>query len=151
MGADVYAISHSASKREDAKKLGATDLLESKDPKTLLKNHANSFDLILSTSFQADLDPSELFLPLLKPRGVLSVVGLPEEPLRPMRAQALLGRSIAGSLIGSPQEISDMLELAVKNDIKPWIEKRPLSQASQALQDMENGKAKYRYVLIPGQ
>lgn len=41
-----------------------------------------------------------------------------------------------------------MLEFAAKNDIHPWIEERPLKDANRAIIDMENGDARYRYVLV---
>ena len=60
----------------------------------------------------------------------------------------LNGVKIGGSLIGSPGEIADMLQLAVDKDIKPWVETLPLTEANKAIVDMEEGKARYRYVLV---
>lgn len=60
-------------------------------------------------------------------------------------------RQLAGSLIGSPSEIREMLDLAVKHNIRPWVEERPMSEANNAVVDMVNGKARYRYVLVNGQ
>jgi alcohol dehydrogenase (NADP+) len=54
---------------------------------------------------------------------------------------------IAGSLIGSPKEIREMLQLAAEQKVKPWINKRPMSEANQAVVDFEEGKPRYRYVL----
>lgn len=58
------------------------------------------------------------------------------------------GFKVSGSAIGSPKEIEDMLHLAVELGIKPWVELRPLEDANQAIVDMEEGKARYRYVLV---
>lgn len=58
------------------------------------------------------------------------------------------GFKVSGSAIGSPQEIEEMLHLAVELAIKPWVEMRPLEDANQAIVDMEEGKARYRYVLV---
>jgi len=55
---------------------------------------------------------------------------------------------LSGSLIGSPKDIEEMLQLAVEKNVKPWVEKRPMEDANQAVVDMENGKARYRYVLV---
>ena len=53
-----------------------------------------------------------------------------------------------GSLIGSPSEIREMLELAAEKKIKSWVQERPMKDANQAVVDMNDGKARYRYVLM---
>jgi alcohol dehydrogenase (NADP+) len=58
------------------------------------------------------------------------------------------GIKIGGSAIGSPREIEEMLQFAVDKKIKPWIEKRPMKDANQAIIDMQAGNARYRYVLV---
>lgn len=58
------------------------------------------------------------------------------------------GVKMTGSSIGSPAEIEEMLEFAAEKGIRPWIEERPMSTADQTIRDMEDGKAKYRYVLV---
>jgi alcohol dehydrogenase (NADP+) len=55
---------------------------------------------------------------------------------------------VGGSAIGSPEEIREMLQLAAERKIKPWVETRPMKDANQAVQDLEAGKARYRYVLV---
>ena len=55
---------------------------------------------------------------------------------------------MGGSSIGSPADISDMLDFAVKNSIHPFIQERPMKDANQAVIDMENGDARYRFVLV---
>lgn len=69
--------------------------------------------------------------------------------LPPINAFALIGNGIkvGGSAIGSPAEISEMLELTAEKGIKPWIQERPMKDANQAVIDMVDGKARYRYVL----
>lgn len=57
---------------------------------------------------------------------------------------------IQGGLIGSPEEIVEMLQFAAEKHIKPWVETRPLDEANQTIIDMGNGKAKYKYVLVNG-
>ncbi|KAG9557747.1 hypothetical protein KCU71_g10676, partial [Aureobasidium melanogenum] len=51
------------------------------------------------------------------------------------------------SLIGTPQEIEEMLQLAADKGIKPWIEVRPMKEANQAIIDFEEGLPRYRFVL----
>ena len=41
-----------------------------------------------------------------------------------------------------------MLQLAADQKIKPWIQERPLKDANKVVVDMEEGKARYRYVLV---
>lgn len=76
-------------------------------------------------------------------------VGAPEEPL-PLSVFSLIPsrKRLAGSLIGSPKEIRDMFQLAADRNVKPWVEKRPMRDANQAILDMEAGKPRFRYVLV---
>lgn len=60
----------------------------------------------------------------------------------------LSGIKIGGSAVGSPREISEMLQLAADKKIKSWVQERPLKDANQAIIDMEDGKARFRYVLV---
>jgi len=55
---------------------------------------------------------------------------------------------IGGSAIGSPKEIREMLDLAAAKGVHPWINKKPLDQANQAVVDFEAGKPRYRFVLV---
>ena len=63
----------------------------------------------------------------------------------------MANRQVAGSLIGSPNEIREMLDLAAKHNIRPWIEERPMSEANSAVVDMSKGAARFRYVLVNDQ
>jgi alcohol dehydrogenase (NADP+) len=60
----------------------------------------------------------------------------------------MAGIKVGGSAIGTPDEIREMLELAATTQIKPWVELRPLKEANQAVIDMQEGKAHFRYVLV---
>lgn len=176
LGAETFALSTSKSKEEDCKAMGADGVLVTKDASALLKEYAGTFDLLLGTSFAPDMPFDTLYMPLLKPRGHIIQVGLPEERLPGIQPQAILGKSITGSLIGSPADIKEMFEIAVKHNVKPWIQERPMSDAQQAVQgeltknatlvtrqlisvffflffllDMHEGKARYRYVLVNDQ
>ncbi len=70
--------------------------------------------------------------------------------LPPINAFTLLanGIKIGGSGIGSPAEIREMLQFAADKNIRPWVQTRPLKDANQAIIDMAEGKARYRYVLV---
>lgn len=56
--------------------------------------------------------------------------------------------TIAGSIIGSPKQIEDMLQLAASHKVKAWIQERPMKDANQAVVDMDQGKARYRICLV---
>ena len=94
--------------------------------------------------------PLEQYLMLLRTKGTFIQVGAPEDRLPAFNAFSLIakGCKIGGSAIGAPHEIEEMLELTAKKGVKPWIQKRPLKDANQAVVDMGAGKARYRHVLV---
>ncbi|KAH6885363.1 zinc-binding dehydrogenase [Thelonectria olida] len=151
LGADkVVGISRKASKRDDVLALGADEYIATDDDEDWDKKHARSLDLIISTVSSAKM-PLTGYLTLLKIDGTLIQVGAPDGGnLPPVNAFNLLGGGvkIGGSGIGSPDEIREMLELVVEKNVKPWVEKRPLQDANQAIVDLEEGKPRYRYVLV---
>ena len=59
----------------------------------------------------------------------------------------LLGARIGGSIIGSRKQIENIVQLAVKSEVKPWVQARPMRKANQAVVDLEKRNARYRYVL----
>jgi alcohol dehydrogenase (NADP+) len=150
LGADkVVAISRKAGKREDSLKLGADMYIATDDDKDWAKTNGRSLDLIVSTVSSAKMPMTE-YLSLLKVGGTFVQVGAPDGgELPPISAFSLIMNSIkvAGSGIGAPWEIKEMLELAAEKNIKPWVQKRPITEANKAIVDMEEGKARYRYVL----
>ena len=90
------------------------------------------------------------YVDLLKVRGTFIQVGNPEDGSLAIPAGVLImrGAKMGGSLIGSPSDLRDMLQLAADKKIQPWIEERPMKDANQVIQDMTAGKARYRYVLV---
>lgn len=150
LGADkVVAISRSHAKKEDAKKIGADDFIATNDDKEWATHHARSLDLIVSTVSSPSM-PLEQYLMLLRTNGQFIQVGAPEDRLPAFNAFSLIakGCKIGGSAIGAPHEIEEMLELTAEKGVKPWIQKRPMKEANQAVVDMSEGKARYRYVLV---
>lgn len=149
LGADhVTAISRNTSKKADCEKLGADGFIAT-DEKDWESKHAKTLDLIVCTANSPKM-PLTGYLGLLKTHGTFVIVGAPEDALPPFNAFALIGSgaSITGSLIGPPGQIEEMLALAVKKNIRGWIEERPMKDANQAIQDMEANKARFRYVLV---
>jgi alcohol dehydrogenase (NADP+) len=94
--------------------------------------------------------PLNDYLSLLRTDGTLIQVGNPDDGLLAVPAPALIMRraTLAGSMIGSPGEIREMLQFAVDKKVTPRIQERPMKDANQAIVDMENGSARYRYVLV---
>lgn len=93
--------------------------------------------------------PIDGYIALLKTGGTLAQVGGPEEPI-PLNCGALIygNKRIAGSLIANRSRIVEALQLAADKAITPLVQVRPMAEANQALVDMEDGKARYRYVLV---
>lgn len=151
LGADrVVGISRKASKRGDVMKLGVDQYIATEDEPGWSTKNRRTLDLIVSTVSSAKM-PLEEYLLLLKSGGTFIQVGAPDGGnLPPINAFTLIanGIKVGGSAIGSPQDIEDMLKLAVEKDIKPWTETRPLKDANQVVLDMKEGKARYRYVLV---
>lgn len=88
------------------------------------------------------------YLGLLRTNGSLVQVGLPDDgtlsaPIRPLMRRL----KVESSLVGSPDEIREMLQLVADNGVHPWIEEIPMKDANRAIVEMEAGKARYRYVL----
>ncbi|KIV93902.1 hypothetical protein PV10_05078 [Exophiala mesophila] len=145
---EVVGISRRESKRQEALDLGCTDYIATAEDEGWEAKNARRFDIIISTVSSPKM-PFADYLGMLRLEGILVQIGLPEGEL-PFRASSLTGarRRVAGSFIGSPREIREMLQLAVDKDIKPWVETRPMSEANQAIVDFEAGKPRFRYVLV---
>lgn len=93
--------------------------------------------------------PFAEYLSLLRLGGTFVQLGAPDGPL-PLPAFPMIQNriSVTGSGIGSPTEIREMMDLAVKMNVKPWVSCRPMKEANEAMVDFDDGKAKYRYVLV---
>lgn len=80
--------------------------------------------------------------------GVFVQLVAPDDPLT-LNAFTLIRSKVhlTGSYIGSRKDIREMFELAAAKKIEPWVQLRPMQGANEAIMDMENGLARYRYVL----
>ncbi|MCC5792354.1 MAG: NAD(P)-dependent alcohol dehydrogenase [Legionellaceae bacterium] len=145
MGADVFVFTHSAHKVQDAMDLGAHGVILSTDPQQMSR-HANSFDYILDT-VSAKHDISRYF-ELLKSHAELTQVGLPDEPvevsLMPLVFKKL---TFSGSLIGGIKETQEMLDFCAKHDITADVELIQLPQVNEAMERLQKGDVKYRFVI----
>ncbi|WP_438393744.1 NAD(P)-dependent alcohol dehydrogenase [Caballeronia sp. DA-9] len=146
LGAHVVLFTTSQSKVEDAKRLGAHDVVISKDPDQMAK-HANSFDYILNTvAASHDLDA---FVTLLKRDGAMTLVGVPEHPHPSPSIGNLIfkRRSLAGSLIGGIEETQEMLDFCGKHGITSDIEMIRMDEINTAYDRMLKSDVKYRFVI----
>jgi uncharacterized zinc-type alcohol dehydrogenase-like protein len=144
-GCDVTAFTSSAAKADEAKQMGAHRVIDTHSAGEL-KKAAGSFDLILST-VNANLDWGA-YTRALGPKGRLNVVGVVPAPI-PVSALELLmaQRSVSGSPSGPPTSVNKMLEFCARHKIEPVTEEFPMSKANEALEHLEQGKARYRIVL----
>ena len=146
LGAKTVLFTTSPGKVEDGKKLGADDVVISKNADEMAK-HARSFDLIVSTvAVSHDLNP---FIDLLKRDGSLVLVGVPEhEHKSPGVFNLIFGRrSLAGSGIGGIPETQEMLDYCGKNNITSDIELIKPDYINTAYERMLKGDVKYRFVI----
>jgi uncharacterized zinc-type alcohol dehydrogenase-like protein len=145
MGAEVVLITTSPKKAEDAKRLGAKDVLVSTEP-TQLAKHQSSFDFIIDT-VSADHDINAL-LDLLRLDGTLVLVGAPEKPLPVHPFSVIMSRRrLAGSLIGGIAETQEMLDFCGEHGIVSDVELIPIQQINDAYERMLKGDVRYRFVI----
>ncbi|SCA64115.1 NADP-dependent alcohol dehydrogenase C 2 [Chlamydiales bacterium SCGC AG-110-P3] len=145
MGAHVVLITHSKGKKEDAKRLGASEVLLSSD-QAEMEAATNSLDFILDTvSANHDLN---LYLSLLKRSGTMVLVGAPPDPA-PVAAFNLIfqRRQLAGSLIGGLKETQEMLDFCGKHNIVCDVEMIKMEQINEAYDRMMKSDVKYRFVI----
>jgi len=144
-GAHVVQFTTSASKIEDAKRLGADEVVLSKDADAMAK-HAASFDFILdAVSAPHDLNA---YLQLLKLDGTLCLVGLSEEQL-PVAPFSLTSYrvALAGSNIGGMKETQEMLDYCAEHDIVSDVEVVSIHQLGEAYERVVKGDVKYRFAI----
>jgi uncharacterized zinc-type alcohol dehydrogenase-like protein len=145
MGAHVVQFTTSPSKAEDAKKLGADEVVISKDADAMAKQ-AGTFDFILDC-VSAPHDMNAL-LNLLRLNGTLCSVGLPEEPLSVAPFAILANRrSLSGSMIGGMTETQEMLDYCADHNIVSDIELTSIDKLAEAYDRVVKGDVKYRFVI----
>jgi uncharacterized zinc-type alcohol dehydrogenase-like protein len=144
-GAHVVLFTTSPNKKDDALRLGAKEIIVTKDPSEMEK-HVNSFDFILDcVSAEHNVNS---YLNLLKRDGTLCLVGAPEKPL-PVESFSLIfkRRQFAGSLIGGIPETQEMLDFCGKHNIVSDVEVIPIQKINEAYERMLKSDVKYRFVI----
>ena len=145
MGAHVVVITTSTSKVEDAKRLGADEVILSTD-EAQMNAHAGTFHFMLDcVSAQHDINA---YLRLLKRDGSLTLVGAPEHPL-PVAPFSLIParKSFSGSMIGGIVETQEMLDFCGKHNITSDIELIRMQDINDAYEWLLKGDVKYRFVI----
>lgn len=148
LGAHVVVFTTTESKREDALRLGAHEVVNSRQHEEMMK-HAGSFDFILDT-VSADHDINA-YIVLLRRDGNLTLVGAPDKPLGVSSFALLFGRrSLSGSLIGGIAETQEMLDFCGKHGITSDVEVIPAQQIDEAYERLLRSDVKYRFSIDMG-
>ena len=146
MGAHVVLFTTSPDKQADALRLGANEVVISKDPKQMAA-HADTFDFILNTV--AAPHSLDAFLVLLKREGTMTLVGAPASPHPSPQVFNLImkRRHLAGSLIGGIKETQEMLDFCAEHGITSDIEMIKIQDIDTAYERMLKSDVKYRFVI----
>lgn len=145
MGAYTVMITSSPQKSQDAKRLGADNVLLSND-ETAMEKWAGKFDFLLNTIPVAhDINP---YIGLLKFDSTMCMVGALDEFKSLQTFPMLLGRkTVAGSLIGGIKETQEMLDFCGRENITSDVEVISMQEINDAYTKIENAKVKYRFVI----
>jgi uncharacterized zinc-type alcohol dehydrogenase-like protein len=143
LGAHVVVFTTSAGKKEDALRLGADEVVISRNSGEMQK-HAGSFDFILDT-VSADHDINS-YMQLLRRDGNLTLVGAPEKPLAVSAFSLIFGRrSLSGSLIGGIAETQEMLAFCGAHSVTSDVEVIPIQKVNEAYERLLKADVKYRF------
>ncbi|MDQ4147565.1 MAG: NAD(P)-dependent alcohol dehydrogenase, partial [Pseudomonadota bacterium] len=143
LGAHVVVFTTSPNKKEDALRLGADEVVVSRNTDEM-KKHTGSFDFILN-AVSADHDINT-YINLLRRDGTLTLVGAPEKPLAVSAFGLLFGRrSLSGSPIGGIRETQEMLDFCGAHNITADIEVIPIQKVNEAYERLLKSDVKYRF------
>jgi alcohol dehydrogenase (NADP+) len=143
LGAHTVVFTTSPSKKDDAFRLGADEVVISRNADEMAK-HVCSFDFILdAVAAEHDINA---YINLLRRDGNLTMVGAPEKPL-PVSVFGLLfaRRSFSGSLIGGIAETQEMLDFCGKHNITSDVEVIPIQKLNEAYERLAKSDVKYRF------
>lgn len=145
MGAEVTVLSTSDNKEADAKRLGATHFVNSKNEEKM-KALRSTFDFILNTVSAPN--SYDMYLQLLKTDGAMVLVGAPPTPSAITGFSLIMQRrTLAGSLIGGIRETQEMLDFCAEHNIVSDVEVIPMDKINEAYERMLKNDVKYRFVI----
>jgi alcohol dehydrogenase (NADP+) len=143
LGAHVVVFTTSPNKKDDGRRLGADDVVVSRNADEMQK-HNESFDFILD-AVSADHDISA-YLNLLRRDGNIVLVGAPEKPLPVSAFGLIMGRrSLSGSMIGGIPETQEMLDFCGQHNITADVEVIPIQKVNEAYERLLKSDVKYRF------
>lgn len=144
-GCEVTAFTSSAEKAEEARRLGAHNVLDSRDDSELEKAQGSLNFIINTTNVNLNW---EAYASMLAPKGRLHTVGAVPDPIALQVFPMLVGqKSLSASPLGSPATILDMLVFCSRHNITPITELYKMSDVNLAMQHLRDGEAHYRVVL----
>ena len=143
LGAHVVVFTTSPNKKEDALRLGADEVVISRNTEEMRK-HKGSFDFILdAVSAEHDINS---YIRLLRRDGNITVVGAPDKPFAVPAFNLISKRvSISGSPIGGIAETQEMLDFCGKHNITSDVEVIPIQKVNEAYQRLLKSDVKYRF------
>lgn len=145
MGAEVVAFTTSETKFAEAKRLGADEVVLSKDKNQMAAYKGKLHFILDAVSAEHDINA---YLNLLRVDGSLALVGAPEHPLPVAAFSVIMGRkSFAGSMIGGIAETQEMLDFCAEHNIVADIEMIDIDQINEAYERLLKGDVKYRFVI----
>jgi uncharacterized zinc-type alcohol dehydrogenase-like protein len=143
MGAHTVIFTTSPNKIDDAIRLGADEVVLSRDSNQMQK-HTGSFDFILD-AVSADHDINA-YINLLTRDGNMTLVGAPEKPLSLVSFALIMGRrSVSGSPIGGLAETQEMLDFCGQHNITSDVEVIAIQQVNEAYERLLKADVKYRF------
>jgi uncharacterized zinc-type alcohol dehydrogenase-like protein len=143
LGAQVVVFTTSPKKKEDALRLGADEVVVSRNADEM-QRHVGSFDFILD-AVSADHDINA-YLALLRRDGHLTLVGAPQKPLAVSAFNLIMGRrSLSGSPIGGIPETQEMLDFCGQHNITSDVEVIPMQKVNEAYERLLKSDVKYRF------
>jgi uncharacterized zinc-type alcohol dehydrogenase-like protein len=142
MGAEVFAISTSPDKEDQARKFGTHHFIVSTEPEQI-RGVAGSLDVLLSTA-TSNLDCSAR-LAMLRPNGL----GVPSRAVPSSVGSTLImdQRVFSANVVGTTQQIAEMLRFAALHNVRPAVEVLPMDQVNLALENVRRNQSRYRIVL----
>ena len=145
LGAEVTVLSHSASKKIDAQRLGAVDFVLFNE-EGAIEQLANQFDFILDTVSAPHTADDQLSM--LKTDGTLILVGAPDLPTS-VGAFSLIAkrRRMVGSLIGGIKETQEMLDYCSEHGITSDVEVIPIQDVNEAYERVVRGDVRFRFTI----
>ncbi|KAF8812943.1 GroES-like protein [Phlegmacium glaucopus] len=147
LGAKVVVFSHTADKEEDARELGASEFVVTRQG--FEEAWKGKLDIIICTADVSKGIPLAGLISMLGVNCHCIIVAIPDEKLPALHAQELSqnGAFLGGSHIGSKKESIEMLNLAVQKGVKAYIQILPMKDAGQALRNVKDNAVRYRHVL----